>query len=329
MQEHSIAVLIAARNAGSTIGSAVRSALRSNLVTEVIVVSDGSTDATVHTAVAAAAGDGRLRVLTLPENVGPAEARNRGISVAQADYIALLDADDEFLPGRLEGLVAGRNWDLIADNVVFVTDPSLGLPSSLLKSNPLPSFEPLSLAEFVRGNVSQPGRARSEYGFLKPVISRSFLLRSGLRYDGRLRLGEDYDLYVRALMAGGRFLLTRHVGYLAHVRAESLSSRHGTADLHAFAEAIRAHIRTDGLTDDERRSMRAVLKGVERLHAMRSMLDSKAERGFIDAVGSLVTRLHWISTVTSSVLEDKLPKGWMRIQVEDHYRLLLRVRGSR
>ena len=130
-------------------------------------------------------------------------------------------------------------------------------------------------------------------------------------------------------MAVGSFLLTRHVGYLAHVRPESLSSRHVTTDLRAFAEAIRAYIRTDGLTDVYRHSVRAVLKGVERLHAMRSMLDSKAERGFIDAVGSLVTQLHWISTVTSSVLEDKLPKGWMRIQVEDHYRLLLRVRGSR
>lgn len=329
MQEQSIGVLIAARDAERTIGSAVRSALRSNLVTEVIVVSDGSTDATGRAAVAAAGGDGRLRVLTLPENVGPAEARNRGISVAQAEYIALLDADDEFLPGRLEALVTGRNWDLIADNVVFVSDPSLPLPRSILASVPTPSFEPLSLAEFVGGNVSQPGRMRSEYGFLKPVISRSFLLRTGLRYDRRLRLGEDYDFYVRALMAGGRFLLTRHVGYLAHVRAESLSSRHGTADLRAFAEAIRAHSRTDGLSAADRRSMRVVLKGVERRHAMRSVLDAKAERGLVGAVGSLVTRPHWIATVTSTVLKDKLPKGWMRTQIEDHHRLLLPMGGSR
>ena len=329
MQKQSIAVLIAARNAERTVGSAVRSALRSSLVTEVIVVSDGSTDATVQAATAAAGDDARLRILTLSENVGPAEARNRGISVAQAEYIALLDADDEFLPGRLEALVSGRNWDLIADNVVFLSNPSLPLPPSIPGIGSSPSFEPLSLAEFVRGNVSQPGRTRSEYGFLKPLISRSFLLRTGLRYDPRLRLGEDYDLYVRALMAGGRFLLTRQVGYLAHVRSESLSSRHGTTDLRAFAEAIRAHIRTDGLTDMDRRSMRAVLKGIERRHAMRSVLDSKAERGFIGAVGSLMTRPHWISTVTSIVLKDKLPKGSMRTQIEDHYRLLLPVRSSR
>lgn len=329
MREQTIAVVIAARNAERTIGSAVRSALHSNLVTEVIVVSDGSTDKTAQAAATAARGDGRLRVLTLRENVGPAEARNRGIGVAKADSIALLDADDEFLPGRLEGLVAGRNWDLIADNVVFVSDPSRPPPTSILGIGSSPAFEPLSLAEFVQGNVSQPGRTRSEYGFLKPVISRSFLLRTGLRYDHRLRLGEDYDLYVRALMAGGRFLLTRDVGYLAHVRAESLSSRHGTADLRAFAEAIRAHIRTDGFTDADRRSMRAVLKGVERRHAIRSVLDAKAKKGLIGAAGTLITRPHWISSVTSIVLKDKLPKGWMRTQMEDHYRLLLPMRGSR
>ena len=75
--------------------------------------------------------------------------------------------------------------------------------------------------------------------------------------------------------------------------------------------------------------MRAVLKGIERRHAIRSVLDAKAERGLVGAVSSLVTRPHWISTVTSIVLKDKLPKGWMQTQIEDHYRLLLPMRSSR
>lgn len=329
MDTSPVAVLIAAHNAQATIGAAVRSALRSPLVAEVVLVSDGSTDATAAIAAQGAGGDARLRVLELPRNLGPAEARNRGLAMARAEFIALLDADDEILPGRFEALLARRDWDLAADNILFASDPDAPLPSWALAPEGPPAFDILTLAEFVRGNLTQPNRPRGELGFLKPVMSRIFLDKADLRYDPRLRLGEDYDLYVRAFLAGGRFLLTRRPGYLAHIRPNSLSARHRTADLGALAEALRGHLSHQGLEQEERHAMRSLLRQVERRHALRAALDAKARGGLVGAVRSLLVRPLRTPGVLADVVRDKLGRGPVEAPHQGPFRLLLPDPGSR
>src|SRR5262245_48322064 len=99
-----VCVIIAARNASATIARAVRSALRERQVAEVVVVDDGSTDATADAAYDADDGSGRLKLLVLSKNRGPAAARNHAIARSSAPLIAVLDADDFFLPGRFDAL---------------------------------------------------------------------------------------------------------------------------------------------------------------------------------------------------------------------------------
>jgi len=66
---------------------------------ELIVINDGSTD---HTAeVLAAVGDPRLRVIHNALGGGAAAARNAGIAAARGEFLAFLDADDEWLPDKL------------------------------------------------------------------------------------------------------------------------------------------------------------------------------------------------------------------------------------
>jgi glycosyltransferase involved in cell wall biosynthesis len=90
--------IIPAFNNASTIAQAVDSALAQEFDgDEVIVVNDGSTDDTL--AVLARYSD-RIRVIDQP-NSGPAAARNAGAAAAQGEYLAFLDADDIWLPGRL------------------------------------------------------------------------------------------------------------------------------------------------------------------------------------------------------------------------------------
>jgi glycosyltransferase involved in cell wall biosynthesis len=94
-----VSVIIPAYNAEAFIADTVRSALdQTYRDLEVIVVDDGSTDATV--ARLAGFGD-RIRVHQRA-NAGVATARNTGVGLAQGDWVAFLDADDLWLPHKLE-----------------------------------------------------------------------------------------------------------------------------------------------------------------------------------------------------------------------------------
>lgn len=69
---------------------------------EHLLVDDGSTDGSDQIIEVAAKADPRIRLLRLPQNGGPANARNQGIEEARGRYIALLDADDFWLEQKLE-----------------------------------------------------------------------------------------------------------------------------------------------------------------------------------------------------------------------------------
>ncbi len=189
MASSTVCVIIAARNAEATIGRAIHSALREKRVGEVVVVDDGSHDATLRNASGADDGSGRLRLIGLGSNHGPAFARNRAIAASRAPLIAILDADDFFLRGRFEDLLDGEDWDFVADNIVFIDERRAAHAEPVV-----PQFESaprfLDMAGLVDGNISRRGASRGEIGFLKPVMRRAFLDRHGLRYNEALRLGD-------------------------------------------------------------------------------------------------------------------------------------------
>lgn len=94
-----ISVIIPAWNAERHIARAIRSVLaQSRPAEEIIVVDDGSTDGTAK--VVRAFGM-QVRLITQP-NGGASVARNTGIAAATGDWIAFLDADDEWLPDKLQ-----------------------------------------------------------------------------------------------------------------------------------------------------------------------------------------------------------------------------------
>ena len=78
---------------------------------ELLLVDDGSTDASASLCGAYASEDKRVRVLRQPENMGVSAARNRGLQEARGEYIAFLDADDRYIPETL-----GTLLKLCADN---------------------------------------------------------------------------------------------------------------------------------------------------------------------------------------------------------------------
>ncbi len=106
-----VSVVIPTFNRAAFLPSAVRSALEQTLrEIEVIIVDDGSTDATPEVCRALAEADPRVR-LVRQANRGLAAARNAGLAAATADWVAFLDDDDLWVPEALATMRAltGRN----------------------------------------------------------------------------------------------------------------------------------------------------------------------------------------------------------------------------
>ena len=294
-----VSVIIAAHNARTTIGNAIISALDQNEVSEVIVVDDASTDETADAATEAGGGESRLKILRSEINIGPAAARNLAIRHGTAPYIAVLDADDRFVPGRLGRLLKFPDWDMAADDIAFFSGAATSPPQGTNRT------ETLDLVRFVQGNLTGQRGDRGELGFLKPVIRREFLETQMLSYDEGIRLGEDYDLYVRCLQKGARFVLSHRVGYLAEIRANSLSSRHTTEDLANLLAATERHLATE--TDaDARRAMALLSRQIRNRWLLRQFLDRKATRGRAAALAFAFAPPTRLAPIARGIWADKV-----------------------
>lgn len=257
-----VTVIIAAWRAAGTIGKAVASALAQPETAEVVVVDDASGDdgATLAAAHAADDGSGRLTVFALDKNSGPARARNAAIKASKAPWIAVLDSDDFMEPGRFAKLVALREAGLD-----FIADDLLQTPEGHTVAEGRPMwFEgdqtpvDVTLDVFFRSCISSPKRKRRELGFLKPQMRRAFLEQHALAYDETMRLGEDFDLYSRSLLAGAKMRLVPWAGYVSVMRKGSLSLRHSRGDLVALLASKKRMLASGKLTPAQARLLRSV-----------------------------------------------------------------------
>lgn len=175
---------------------AVTSALDQELEPlEVLVCDDGSTDQTEEVITRLSVDDPRVRYLRLPENQGtPAPARNLGIDNARGDWVAFLDADDRWLPGKLAAqseLLAGDRYDVVASDATRTTGgPYFGLDETkepaigeLLVHNPIIT----STAVARRSSLLDAG------GFPRSAL--------GLPVGG----AEDYGLWLNLAYGRSRF----------------------------------------------------------------------------------------------------------------------------
>ena len=220
-----VSFAIACYNALPYLDEAVASALAQEGVSlEVLIVDDGSTDGSLERARDWGTRDPRVRVLRTPRNLGPGGARNLAIEAMRGDWYAVLDSDDRIAPGRSRALIDAAERlgaDLAADDLEIFGEAIE--PHRFLTDPPPPDgawIDPTTYFAATRMFGASPN-----LGFLKPMIRRRVLERTGIRYDPSLRIGEDDALIVQLLLAGARYRLMPQAGYFYRKHGSSISHR--------------------------------------------------------------------------------------------------------
>jgi glycosyltransferase involved in cell wall biosynthesis len=192
-----ISVVIPCYNAEGYIAATIESVLaQEHPGLEIIVVDDGSSDGSVALV---RASFPQVRV-EQQANQGVAAARNKGIALASGEWIAFVDADDIWLPGKLAAQLEqlAANPDCRMNYCAWKVWPS---------DAPRPT--PAYLAELAQ-SAGERARWDGPSGWVYPdllldcvvwtstVMARRSLFDEIGSFDTSLRLGEDYDLWLRA-----------------------------------------------------------------------------------------------------------------------------------
>lgn len=191
-----VTVLIPAYNEEAVIATSVQAALASEYPRlEVLVLDDGSTDATEAAALAAAAGDERCRVIRDPVNRGKAERLNAGFDLAAHEYVVITDADGHLHPRAIRYLVERiESSPLLA---AVAGGPHVTNRDGFICA--MQVLEAAAIIGLIRRTQSLTGRVGTVAGVLA-IFRRDRVLAVG-GFDGRMAT-EDIDLTWRLLMAG-------------------------------------------------------------------------------------------------------------------------------
>jgi glycosyltransferase involved in cell wall biosynthesis len=192
-----ISVLIPAYNRAAVIGAAIESALAQQVDVadsfEIVVVDDASTDD-----LRGALGPfwDRLRLIRHERNEGAAAARNTAVAAASGEYLAFLDSDDIWLPGKLARQIAAmreHGWEASC-TAYLLARPGIGEFVS-----PNYSTGPLGLDQIAWGCFVSPGST---------LMCRKSLFTDIGPFDTSLKRLEDWDWLLRLVR-------TRPLGFLA------------------------------------------------------------------------------------------------------------------
>jgi glycosyltransferase involved in cell wall biosynthesis len=179
-----VSVTICTHNRAAFLERAVESALAAGTGVEVVVVDDGSTDATPEVC-ARLRG---IRYVRLERNGGLANARNVSVRESRAEFVAFLDDDDLRLPGSLDAQIAALKANpeaAFAYARVHYGDPRRTMPTGELTPARCPA-----------GDIFWELLERNFVPMPSVVARRASLFGRGL-FDTALPRGMDWDMWLR------------------------------------------------------------------------------------------------------------------------------------
>jgi glycosyltransferase involved in cell wall biosynthesis len=245
-----VSVIVPAYNAAAHIAEALESVQAQTVENwEIVVCDDGSSD---DTATIAARFGERVRVVSSPHNEGLARARNRAIREARGELLALLDADDRWLPcylerqlAQLEAAPSQETVGVVSCNA-YLQDDSGRLPGTYA--------DRFGYA----GDVTIEQLLDISPVFISAMIPRAALDDVGL-FDPDLRSCEDLDLWLRLVEAGYRVISTREPLVVYRLSPGQLSAK-PVAMAQAREAVYRRALDRGALTAPQRRAAERAIR---------------------------------------------------------------------
>lgn len=231
-----VSVVIPCFNAGDTIVRALRSVVEQRFESlEIILVDDGSTDRTVE--MVKRLDLPNLTLAANPGRRGASAARNRGIELARGRFVAFLDADDAWLPGKLEAQIRALEAN---PRAVFASSRCLAVKEGTDQESWLyDRLQPQSGADVWHTLLA--------YNFIATpsvVVRREALDRAG-PFDEKLAVAEDQDLWIRLSMLGELEFIDRPL-VRVYLRAGSLSKENVLWRVEHEIAMVRRHVEALG-----------------------------------------------------------------------------------
>jgi len=213
MTRPTVCVVIPAYNAETTLLRALDSVAAQTLPpNKILVVDDASSDAT--RSLASTYRKAAIDVISTQTNVGAAGARNQGIRAAATDLVAFLDADDEWLPTKLEKqvnlLVANQNSTFCScgSNLISPDGKDMG---DIYRGQAITTGPEAWKALLKDNYVTTPS----------VLVWRRHLLALG-GFEESLKIAEDQDMWIRLAERGGLSYVSETLVQV-HERKSSLS----------------------------------------------------------------------------------------------------------
>lgn len=265
-----VSVVIPAYNSAQTLGRALASVRRQTLRPgEILIVDDCSTDDTPR--IVAAYADIGARLITLTQRGGASNARNVGVREARGEFVAFLDADDEWLEAKLEKQMAPI---AASPNMAFVSCRAklLGVNGYIVGS--IHDGVPVATG-------GDAWRALLAHNFIATpcVLSRRVLLLELGGFDTSLPIAEDQDMWIRLATAGEIGFIDEYLVFV-HDSPRSLSKEHTQREIEITLPMILRHVeRLRGQLDEK--SIRRILGARYTKVGRSAYQNQRLVRGFV------------------------------------------------
>lgn len=284
MNKQTISVIIPTYNSSSYITRTLDSVLSQNILpSEIVMVDDGSSDNTIETIEEYKRKNKdvleNIRIFQ-QKNMGAGAARNRAVKEASGEWIAFLDSDDIWMPGKMEAVRVAMETHpdstIIAHDEYAVDEKDMESRRLCVLHEGYDNSKDLFI-QLYEGNL---------FSTSCMVIKKEIILKAG-GFDESLRSAQDYDLWIRCGMYGKLFYIPEP--YEIYVTREgnitANTYRRYNCEMRICRKYIDELIKRVGLKD----TRKIVRKRIFNIHKVETYLSLKQKK--VGVAAKIVMRL--------------------------------------